>query len=146
MYFAGVWNMKKAATIKDVAKALGISVSTVSRVMNGQNRVSSEMRRKVVETARRLGYVPSHAAVSVVRKQAQIIAVLLPDLFTPLYANILEGIEQSAQSRGYYTMTVLTHGSRDQEQRRPGPGLARRFTFFFVYQARCIHRKRQRRC
>lgn len=108
--------MKKNATIKDVAKKLGISVSTVSRVMNGQDRVSPQMRKKVTETVRRLGYVPSHAAVSVVKKQTRIIAVLLPDLHTPLYSNILEGIEQQARSKGYYTMAVLTNGSHDEEQ------------------------------
>jgi LacI family transcriptional regulator len=108
--------MKKNATIKDVANKLGISVSTVSRVMNGQDRVSPDMRKKVTETVRRLGYVPSHAAVSVVKKQTRIIAVLLPDLHTPLYSNILEGIEQQARSRGYYTMAVLTHGKREEEQ------------------------------
>ncbi len=109
--------MKKDATIKDVAKALGISVSTVSRVMNGQDRVSSEMRKKVTETARKLNYVPSHAAVSVVKKQTHIIAMLLPDLHTPLYSGVLEGFEQSARSKDYYTMVVLTGGSRTEEQR-----------------------------
>ena len=109
--------MKKAATIKDVAEALGISVSTVSRVMNGQDRVSAEMRKKVSDTVRRLGYVPSHAAVSVVKKQTRIIAALLPDLHTPLFSGILEGIEQTARTKDYYTMVVLTNGSRDEEQR-----------------------------
>jgi DNA-binding LacI/PurR family transcriptional regulator len=109
--------MKKAATIKDVAKALGVSVSTVSRVMNGQDRVSSEMRKKVTDTVRRLGYVPSHAAVSVVKKQTQLIAALLPDLRTPLFSGVLEGIEQAARAKGYFTMVVLTNGSRDEEQR-----------------------------
>ena len=117
MLFYGDMDMKKAATIKDVAKALGVSVSTVSRVMNGQDRVSNEMRKKVSDTVRRLHYVPSHAAVSVVKKQTRIIAVLLPDLQTPLYSGILEGIEQTARAKGYFTMVVLTNGSRDEEQR-----------------------------
>lgn len=108
--------MKKAATIKDVAKTLGISVSTVSRVMNGQDRVSSDMRKRVTETARKLNYVPSHAAVSVVKKQTRILAVLLPDLHTPLYARILDGIEEAARIRGYYPMLVLTRGRQDEEK------------------------------
>jgi LacI family transcriptional regulator len=107
--------MKKAATIKDVARALGISVSTVSRVMNGQDRVSAAMRKKVLDTARRLNYVPSLAAVSVVKKQTGIIAVLLPGLGTPLYAGILAGVHEAARARDYHTMTVLTQGSRDAE-------------------------------
>ncbi len=108
--------MKKAATIKDVAQALGVSVSTVSRVMNGQNRVSNEMRKKVADAVRRLHYVPSHAAVSVVTKHTRIIAVLLPDLQSPLYSGILEGVEQTARTKGYFTMVVLTNGSREEEQ------------------------------
>jgi DNA-binding LacI/PurR family transcriptional regulator len=109
--------MKKTATIKDVAKTLGISVSTVSRVMNGQDRVSPAMRKKVLETARRLNYVPSLAAVSVVRKQTKLIAALLPDLTTPLYASILEALEEAARIRGYHTLTVLSHGSHEEEMR-----------------------------
>jgi DNA-binding LacI/PurR family transcriptional regulator len=109
--------MDKKTTIKDVAKTLGISVSTVSRVMNGQDRVSAAMRKKVLDTARKLNYVPSLAAVSVVRKQTKIIAALLPDLSTPLYASILDGIEESACARGYHTLAVLTHGSHDEELR-----------------------------
>ena len=92
--------MKKTATIKDVAKELGISVSTVSRVMNGLDRVSPAMRKKVLDTARRLNYVPSLAAVSVVRRQTKLLAALLPDLTTPLYASILEAFEEAARIRG----------------------------------------------
>jgi len=109
--------MKKASTIKDVANMLGISVSTVSRVMNGQDRVSGEMRKKVLDAARKLNYVPSLAAVSVVKKQTKIVAALLPDLITPLYASILEGVEESARQRGYETLAILTHGSHDEETR-----------------------------
>ena len=109
--------MKKTTTIKDVAKTLGISVSTVSRVMNGQDRVSAAMRKKVLDTARRLNYVPSLAAVSVVRKQTKIVAALLPDLSAPLYSSILEGLEEAARARGYHTLTVLSHGSHEEEMR-----------------------------
>jgi DNA-binding LacI/PurR family transcriptional regulator len=107
--------MKKTATIKDVAKTLGISVSTVSRVMNDQDRVSAAMRKKVLDTAHRLNYVPSLAAVSVVRKQTKLIAALLPDLAAPLYASILEGLEEAARARGYHTLVVLSHGSHEEE-------------------------------
>ena len=109
--------MKQKATIKDVAKELGISVSTVSRVMNGLDRVSPAMRKKVLDTARRLNYVPSLAAVSVVRRQTKLLAALLPDLTTPLYASILEAFEEAARIRGYHTLTVLSHGSHEEEMR-----------------------------
>jgi len=109
--------MKKTVTIKDVAKELGISVSTVSRVMNGLDRVSPAMRKKVLDTARRLNYVPSLAAVSVVRKQTRLLAALLPDLTTPLYASILDAFEEAARIRGYHTLTVLSHGSHEEEMR-----------------------------
>jgi LacI family transcriptional regulator len=107
--------MKKTATIKDVANALGISVSTVSRVMNGQDRVSSEMRKKVTDTVRRLNYVPSYAAVSIIKKQSKTIAALVPDLQAPLYAGIVQNIEAAARARGYYMLNVMTGGNRDEE-------------------------------
>jgi len=109
--------MEKRATIKDVAKTLGVSVSTVSRVMNGLDRVSPAMRKKVLDTARRLNYVPSLAAVSVVKKQTKLIAALLPDLTTPLYASILEAVEETARTRGYHTLSVLSYGSHEEEMR-----------------------------
>ncbi len=107
--------MKKTSTIKDVAKSLNVSISTVSRVMNGRDRVSSETRKKVMDAVQKLNYVPNYAAVSIVKKQTKVIVVLLPDLNTPFFLNVVQGIEEVAKSKGYFTMVFSTNGSHEEE-------------------------------
>lgn len=107
--------MKKTSTITDVAKFLNVSVSTVSRVMNGRDRVSSEMRKKVMDAVQKLNYVPNYAAVSIVKKRTNVIVVLVPDLNTPFFLNVVQGVENIAKSHGYFTMVFSTNGSLEEE-------------------------------
>jgi len=107
--------MNKNITIKDVAKSLNISVSTVSRVMNGKDRVSGTTRKKVLEAIEKLDYVPNYAAVSIVKKQTKVIVVMLPDLGSRFYLDIVQGIEETAKSKGYFTMIFSSNGSSVEE-------------------------------
>ena len=107
--------MKIAVSIKDVADTLGVSVSTVSRVINDQDRVSSEMRKKVTEAVQELNYVPGYAAVSIIKKQTRLVAVLVPDLRSPFYASMVQGIEETFRKIDYYTLVVATGSSKNAE-------------------------------
>ena len=107
--------MKKTATITDVAKMLNISVSTVSRVMNGKDRVSPETRKKVLEAVEKLNYVPNYAAVSIVRKHTNVIVVILPNLSTRFFLSIVQGVEEVAKSKGYFTMVYSSNESSSEE-------------------------------
>ncbi len=107
--------MKKAPTITDVARMLNLSVSTVSRVMNGRDRVSDETRKKVLDAVKKMNYVPNYAAVSIVKKQSKVIVALVPDLNTPFFLSVVQGIEEIAKSQGFFTMVFSSNGSSLEE-------------------------------
>jgi LacI family transcriptional regulator len=89
------------AKIKDVARVAGVSVTTVSRVLNGEKYVKDEMRRKVNKAIEQLGYAPSHIARSLVLKKTNLIGVIVPDLTSSFYSTILSSVEEAASSNGY---------------------------------------------
>jgi LacI family transcriptional regulator len=70
-----------AVTIKDVAKAANVSVASVSRALNGSGNVTDATRALVLETARRLRYIPHSGARSLSTSRTETIGVVLPDLY-----------------------------------------------------------------
>lgn len=84
-------------TVKEVAKHAGVSLATVSRVINRAENVSPAIREKVQSAIKELGYFPNHAARSLVRRQAGSIAVLLRNLHSPFFTDLIRGFEQGMQ-------------------------------------------------
>jgi LacI family transcriptional regulator len=91
-------------TIKEVARTAGVSVATVSRVYNGHHCVREETRQRVRRTGQRLGYSPHGAARSLVTNRTHTIGVLLPDLYGEFFSELIRGIDQTAQARGYHVL------------------------------------------
>ncbi|WP_199617286.1 LacI family DNA-binding transcriptional regulator [Paenibacillus alkalitolerans] len=87
--------------IKDVAKKAGVSVTTVSRVLNGEKYVKDDMKKRVQRAIEELGYAPSHIARSLVRKKTNLIGVIVPDLTSNFYSTILSSIEETASMNDY---------------------------------------------
>lgn len=87
-------------TVKEVAKHAGVSLGTVSRVINGADNVSPELRQRVQDSIKALGYFPNNAARSLVRRQAGSIAILLRNLHSPFFTELIRGIEDGAFSAG----------------------------------------------
>lgn len=100
--------MKKRATIRDVAKTAGISLSTVSLVINQSGYVSDEMRSKVLQVVEELGYTPSRAARGLATKTSGNIGFILSeDHFSqaePFYTKIFLGTEFEARYHNYYIL------------------------------------------
>lgn len=98
----------KRYTIKDIAEQAGVSLSTVSLVMNNNPRISEATRQRVLETIERLGYQPNRLARSLAWRRSQTIAVLLPQLrhtFADVYfGEIISGIHDRATKLGYKVM------------------------------------------
>ena len=98
-----------AVTIRDVAKAAGVHVSTVSRALDPVKRclISDEVLRVVEAQALRLGYRPNRTASALRTGRSRTIGVLVPDMTNPVFPPILSGIEASAAARGYFVL--VTH-------------------------------------
>jgi LacI family transcriptional regulator len=97
-----------SVTIRDVAQAAGVHVSTVSRALNPAKRqlISAEVLREVETAARRLGYRPNRAASALRTGRTHTIGVLVPDITNPVFPPILQGIEASAAARGYFVFVA----------------------------------------
>ncbi len=96
-------------TIKDVARAAGVSIATVSRVYNGSQLVREDTRSRVLEVAGRLGYTPHGAARSLITSRTSTLGVLLPDLYGEFFSEVIRGIDQTAQRHGYHLLVSSSH-------------------------------------
>lgn len=95
---------EKRATISDVARKAGVSIATVSYVMNGTKQIHKETVERVYQAIRQLNYQPSMAARSLMTKSTQIIGVLVSDISNPFFSPVVRGIEDIAKSAGYVVM------------------------------------------
>ena len=106
--------MGSAITIREVAKAAGVSVATASRALNGLSSVTAKTRAKIEATARELNYVPHSGARSLTRRQTDTIGVILPDLFGEFFSEIVRGIDLAVQGAGKSLLLGNMHGSAEQ--------------------------------
>ncbi|PAB59204.1 LacI family DNA-binding transcriptional regulator [Anaeromicrobium sediminis] len=104
-------------TIKDIAKQAGVSISTVSRVINGSKPVSNEIRQKVMQIIEETGYMPNPIARSLVMKKSQLIGVVVPDISNTFINEILSGIEEIGRMYNYDILLCSTYGDQEQELR-----------------------------
>lgn len=105
----------RRATLKDVARAAGVSQSTTSRALSGEGYVAGAARERIVAAADAMGYVP-HAMARSLRKQvSRSVGVLVSDLRNSFYADLAAGIAGRARTRGYTMMLVDDQGLVDQE-------------------------------
>lgn len=100
------------ATIRDVAHEAGVSVATVSRVLNGSGPARAETRRRVVAAADKLHYAPNGAARSLVTRRTRALGVLLPDLYGEFFSELIRGIDEAAQEGGYHLLVSISHNHR----------------------------------
>ena len=100
-----------AVTIRDVARASGFSVATVSRVLNGSGPVKDETRRRVREVATSLRFSPNVAARSLSTSRTHTIGVLLPDLHGEFFSEVIRGIDETAQAQGYHVLVSSSHNA-----------------------------------
>lgn len=104
------------ATIRDVAQAAGVAVSTVSRMLNKSGPVSAKTRHKVEQAAIELGYIPHAGARSLITSRTLTIGVLLPDLYGEFYSEVIRGIDQTAQRQHYHVLVSSSHNERREIQ------------------------------
>ena len=105
----------REATIRDVAREAGVSISTVSKVLNQKGRVGTQTIEHVRKVAEQLNYTPNSIAVSMVVKKSNLIAVMVPDIITDFYAQVIQGVEEAAREIGLSTIIVNTDAKRENE-------------------------------
>ena len=99
--------------INDVAEYAGVSLATVSRVINGKN-VKKETREKVEEAIKKLNYTPNFMASSLQRTKSNMLLIIVPEISNPYYSAILEGVEVTAKSMGYNIILGSSYSSEAQ--------------------------------
>jgi LacI family transcriptional regulator len=99
-------------TIRDVAREAGVSVATVSRVLNGSGPVHEQTRERIRAVARELRYVPDSAARSLITRRTETLGVVLPDLYGEFFSEVMRGLDQSARRRGYHVLVSSSHADR----------------------------------
>ncbi len=107
--------MRSKGTIRSVARDTGLSVATVSRVLNGSGNVSPDARETVLEACSRLNYIPNPAARALSTKRYRTIAAIVPTLEHSIFARFLTAIESELGKHGYNLVVATSHGDPAEE-------------------------------
>ena len=102
------------ATLKDVARQAGVSIASASRAINGLGNVAEGVRRRVLEAARSLRYVPHGGARSLVMSRTSTVGVLLPDVYGEFFAEIIRGMDVAARAHGLHLLVAGAHANLDE--------------------------------
>jgi LacI family transcriptional regulator len=104
------------ANIQDVAKLAGVSIATVSRVLNGTARVNSDVKARVDAAIQELRYQPSPAARSLRVNRSRMIGLLVSDIQNPFFIRLIQGVEDEAQRKGYSLILCNSDENPQKEQ------------------------------
>lgn len=107
--------MYEAITIKDIAKALGLSTSTVSRALRGSYEISSETKKLVLEYAEKINYRPNPIALSLKERRSSSIGVVVCEIANTFFSQAINGIESIAYNKGYHVIISQSHESYERE-------------------------------
>ncbi len=103
------------ATIKDIARELGISPSTVSRALKDHPDISPDTKRQVNELATKLRYKPNAIALSLKNRRSNIVGVIIPEIVHFFFSSVISGIQEVANQNGYNIMVSQTNERYDNE-------------------------------
>lgn len=105
----------EAVTIKDIAKALGISTSTVSRALRDSYEISAETKQLVIDCAEKLNYRPNPNALGLKEKRSRSIGIIVCEIANSFFSQVINGIESVANDKGYNVIISQSHESYERE-------------------------------
>lgn len=105
-----------AITIKDIAEKVGVSVTTVSRVLNNRGYLSDSLKTRVYQAMEELNYQPNELARSLSRSKSNVIGLIIPDISHPFFAELTKHIEYYAYKQGYKLMLCNSLLDKDKER------------------------------
>jgi len=97
-------------TVYNVAEKAGVSIATVSRVINNSPKVHPKTREKVLKVIEELDYHPNFSAQGLALNITEIIALIFPDISGPFYSEVIRGVEKEASQHDYHLLIYSTHG------------------------------------
>lgn len=107
--------MKPKLTLKQIARELDVSVSTVSKALRDSIEISEDTRQKIKAFAKLYNYKPNNIALSLKNRKTRTIGLVLPEIVHDFFATVIGGIEQVANRRGYNVIICLSNNSFDRE-------------------------------
>ena len=114
----------KYITIKDIARHLSISVSTVSRALGDDKNIRKETKEKVIEAAKRLGYRPNPVAINLKYGHTNTVGVIVPEMVTPFASRVINGIQEVLHTKNIKVIIAESGGDPEKEKEN-----ATRWTF-----------------
>ena len=132
-------SVMKYVTIKDIARELVVSVSTVSRALNNDASIRKETREKIQATAKRMGYVPNPVATNLKFGRTKTIGVIVPEMSTPYAAKVIDGIQDICYHNNY--KVIIASSSEDAEKERESLDIMMQFMIDGIIACRCDYNK-----
>jgi LacI family transcriptional regulator len=107
--------MKVKATLKQIAKELNVSVSTVSKALNDSPEISDQTKIKIKEYAKLKNYKPNVIGLNLKNRKTKTIGVIIPNILNSFFAKVFSGIEKVADEKGYNVIMCISNESMDKE-------------------------------
>ncbi len=107
--------VKRNLTLKQIAKELGVSVSTVSKSLKNSDEISEATREKIQAFAKHYNYKPNNIALSLKNRKTKTIAVIIPELVHHFFSSVSSGIENIANAKGYNVLVTVSNESYERE-------------------------------
>lgn len=107
--------MKEKATLKQIAKELHVSVSTVSKALNNSPEISEPTKIKIQEYAKLKNYKPNIIGLNLKNRKTKTIGVIIPNILNSFFAKVFSGIEKVAEEKGYNVITCISNESLEKE-------------------------------
>ena len=107
--------MRRKVTLKQIAKELDVSISTVSKSLKNSLEISEDTRQKVQAFAKLYNYKPNNIALSLKNKKTKTICIIIPEIIHHFFATVISGVENVANENGYNVLVCLSDESFDKE-------------------------------
>ena len=107
--------MRKKITLKQIARELDVSISTVSKSLRNSLEISEDTRQKVQAFAKFYNYKPNNIALSLKNKKTKTICIIIPEIIHHFFATVISGVENVANENGYNVLVCLSDESFDKE-------------------------------
>ncbi|MEZ4656688.1 MAG: LacI family DNA-binding transcriptional regulator [Caldilineaceae bacterium] len=103
-------------TMRDVARMAGVSIKTVSRVVNAQGEIAAATRQRVIDAINELGYRPNRLARAMITQRTHTVGLVIPDITNPFFPEVARGVQDLAQEHGYNVFICNTDGGAGETQ------------------------------